>query len=390
MKKSLLIVDDEPHLLSALKSFFMREGYQVFTANNGEEALKIVSQSPVQVILSDYRMPGMTGAELLSQIKQNYPKTIRIILSGYADFESMQASINEGSVYKYILKPWDNEKLRQLIKDSFELYFDQSKDNLIEIDNMLISDHDLELALDQKQFELYYQPIINADTEAVVAAEALLRWHHPSQGILSPDAFLSLCEASGLIIPIGTWVLRKACQQLKEWHTLGYHNLKIAVNLSAIQFTRPGFVAVIQSTLTEIDLDPSFLELEITESLIMQNRKQVIEQLYALKALGITLSLDDFGMGYSSLSYIHEFPIHSLKIDKSFIQGITVNTEKLDLAVMIIQLAKKLNLITIAEGVETEEQLEKLKEAGCDLIQGYLFGKPLPANGFTKLLTEYR
>jgi EAL domain-containing protein (putative c-di-GMP-specific phosphodiesterase class I) len=388
MKKSLLLVDDEQQLLYPLKKFFTDKGYEVFTAENGEEALKIMSQYPIQVIMSDYCMPGITGAELLSRIKKNYPATVRLILSGYSDFDAVQKAINEGSIYKFISKPWNNHDLCQSIKEAFDFYSENNKDALLSVNNKFITENDLQNALEQNQFEIYYQPILTADTEKITAVEALLRWHHPTKGILLPDTFIPFCEVSGLIIPIGIWVIGAACAQLGKWQAMGYTSLNIAINLSMRQLSSPGLVDVIKSTLSATSIQPGKLELEITESSIMQNLEQARMQLQSLKDLGVKLSLDDFGTGYSSLAYVSEFPIHILKIDKSFIRDIAFDLEKLELVAMMIQLAKKLNLLTIAEGVETQEQLKKLRELKCDLIQGYLFSPPVQAGVLRQLLNE--
>jgi DNA-binding NtrC family response regulator len=171
MQKSLLIVDDEPQMLRALKRFFVDEGYQTFTAENGNDALKILSQSAIQVVISDNQMPGMTGSELLRHIKKDYPKIIRIILSAQADFEAIKEAINEGSIYKFISKPWNDEFLRQSVRQAFLLYAQHNQVNTVSINGKLISEEDLQEALNKNQFEIYYQPIINAETEKIVAAE---------------------------------------------------------------------------------------------------------------------------------------------------------------------------------------------------------------------------
>jgi len=389
MHKKVLLVDDEPQLLKALNTILTKKGYKVFMAKNGPDALKLLEQTPVHVVISDYRMPKMNGAELLGKIKQLHPDIIRIILSGYADFNQIQESINEGCIYKYISKPWDNGIFLQSIEEAFELYASQNKSQLTLKDGLLISEEDLQLALDENQFEVYYQPLVVAETGLIVGAEALLRWKHPVQGLLFPCDFISLCEESKMIIPIGIWVLRTACLQLKQWNNEGY-NINVAVNVSSSQFNHPGIFEIIKNIINETQIIPGNLELELTESLIMQNREYNITQLQLLRKLGLKLSLDDFGTGYSSLSYLSEFPFNILKIDGSFIQDITTKPQILDIVSMTIDLAKKLHLTTIAECVETQEQLELLKVKKCDLIQGYLFSKPVPKEEFTKLLEQQK
>lgn len=231
-------------------------------------------------------------------------------------------------------------------------------------------------ALDAGQFSLLYQPIVELDTQRVTAAEALLRWHHPTRGDTSPDVFIPIAEASGLIIPIGRWVLGQACAQCAVWHRNG-HSIGVSVNVSARQFERPEFVDEVRGALADSGLDAAWLTLEITETALM-NRPAVTEELLVeLKTLGVHIAVDDFGTGYSSLGYLRQFPIDSLKLDRSFITGLARSGEANALAHTLIQLGKTLGLRTLAEGVEAYTQLCQLQLEGCDLAQGYLFARPL-------------
>jgi diguanylate cyclase (GGDEF)-like protein len=231
-------------------------------------------------------------------------------------------------------------------------------------------------ALDAGQFSLVYQPIVELDTQRVAAAEALLRWHHPTRGNTPPDVFIPIAEASGLIIPIGRWVLAQACAQCAQWHRNG-HSIGVSVNVSARQFERPEFVDEVRDALAKSRLDAEWLTLEITETALM-NRPSVTEELLVqLKTLGVQIAVDDFGTGYSSLGYLRQFPIDSLKLDRSFITGLARSGEANALAHTLIQLGKTLGLRTLAEGVEAYTQLCQLQMEGCDLAQGYLFARPL-------------
>ena len=247
---------------------------------------------------------------------------------------------------------------------------------------------ELHIAIEKKQFELYYQPAFLANTRGIVGAEALLRWHHPTLGLLTPDKFILLCESTGLIIPLGKWVINTACQQIKIWHDFGYCDFRVAVNLSARQFNDPDFLNIILQALNTSHIEPKYLIFEITESVVMQNMKLAIEILNALKKLGVTLASDDFGTGYSSLSYIQQLPFDALKIDKSFIDHIDIGHKNEAIVAAIIAMAKALNLLTIAEGVEREVQLEILKKHHCNFIQGYLLSKPITVEELTNLLQE--
>jgi EAL domain-containing protein (putative c-di-GMP-specific phosphodiesterase class I)/DNA-binding response OmpR family regulator len=243
----------------------------------------------------------------------------------------------------------------------------------------LTLERSLEQAVENQELRVYYQPKVDIDTRRVVGMEALVRWQHPELGMVSPAQFIPLAEESGQIVPIGAWVLEEACRQCKAWQDAGFEPIRMAVNLSPVQFRQPDLLHVITSTLQRTGLDAKYLELEVTESMLMQDLQQTIATLRQLKAAGIYLSIDDFGTGYSSLSYLKGFPIDALKIDRSFVREITQNSDDAAIATSIILLGQNLNLKVIAEGVETESQLSFLRILQCDQIQGYLFSPPVPA-----------
>ncbi len=242
----------------------------------------------------------------------------------------------------------------------------------------LAMEQELHKALERGEFHLQYQPQIDCQTGKTVGVEALLRWQHPVWGLISPAEFIPLAEETGLIVPIGEWALRTACNQAKLWEQAGYDPLRVAVNLSARQFQQENLVQMIQQVLQETDMQPELLELEITESVVMKNPDAVIGVLHELKRLGMKLSIDDFGTGYSSLSYLRDFPIDRLKIDRSFVSAITEKDDAV-IAQSIIAMAHNLHLSVLAEGVENELQFAFLREQKCDEMQGYLYSKPLSA-----------
>lgn len=665
MANTLLLVDDEESILRALERVFFSEHYTIMTATNGEKALELLATNDIQIIISDQRMPYMTGSELFSQVKNLYPDTIRIILSGYADFDAVTEAINKGAIYKFINKPWDSEQLRQLVREAFQLYDLQIKDKhasqvlekslegvmitdnyhiiqqvnpafvemtgfseeesigrkaflldhdsrnvqfeeivdtvnkagewkgeilgvrksgeeypaylyvspiknqenknnkylysirdltkqkseeerlmyidqltglynrlfffqrlhslvtnkeqkeisfaflVINIDHFsnvndawghhtgdlilqevgkrlqknvlndsdlsrlgsdefalllhidaslpsldiqlqnilkelkepfvisgekiyitvsvgvslypqhsiyhdqlikyahmaflgvkkkggdgyqLYSDkmekrgtrssvlaNDLHRALAEHEFVLFFQPIISVETNKVVGFESLLRWQHPKHGLLTPQRFIGLAENTGLIIPIGEWILQNACQHFKQYDDAGYDKIYISVNLSARQFNDPGLLNVIKNCVSAAKISPERLVLEITESVVMQDLETSVSLLNAMRKGGCRLAMDDFGTGYSSLNYLKRFPFNILKIDKSFIDDLSSSINEQEIVSAIITLGKKLGLQILAEGVEREEQLLLLKDLNCDLIQGYFFSKPLPA-----------
>jgi diguanylate cyclase (GGDEF)-like protein len=242
-------------------------------------------------------------------------------------------------------------------------------------------------ALERNEFVLHYQPQLDLQSGAVVGMEALIRWRHPELGMVAPHRFIGLAEETGLIVPIGAWVLQTACAQAKAWRDTGHRPLRIAVNLSPRQFSEPNLVASIAEVLRHTGLPPSCLEIELTEGLFMHDVALAVELLHKLKALGLALSIDDFGTGYSSFSYLRKFPIDVLKIDRSFVSDI-VEGDEAAIVVSIIALAHNLKLRVIAEGVETASQLDYLRRNGCDEIQGYYFSPPVPAADFERLLID--
>jgi diguanylate cyclase (GGDEF)-like protein len=252
--------------------------------------------------------------------------------------------------------------------------------------NLLDLERDLRHALERNEFVVYYQPQINAQTRKIVCAEALVRWDHPEKGRISPYIFIPIAEATGLIQGIGEWVLEKSCEQLKSWRKLGLDAIRIAVNLSARQFDQANLSQWLTDLLQRHQIDPSQIELELTESTLVDDIPRSIEQLKQLKSIGIKVAMDDFGTGYSSLSYLQQFPFDILKIDRSFIQNIDQNPKSAAIAQAIITMAHQLNLRVVAEGVETLHELTFANENNCDEIQGYFFSEPITSEEFTQLL----
>ncbi len=249
----------------------------------------------------------------------------------------------------------------------------------------MMLEQDLKKAIEQNQLFLEYQPQMDLQTGTVFSAEALVRWHHPERGLISPFEFIPIAEQSGMIIPIGHWVLETACRQTVAWQNYHQKPLKVAVNLSMGQLYQKDFVMKVQQTLLDTGLKPEFLQLEITESMTI-NSRQIIPVLEQIKALGVTIAVDDFGTGYSSLSYLKDFPLDCLKIDRSFIQNILSSPNDEALVQMILSMAKHLKLKVVAEGIETYEQLDYLSQSNCDQIQGYFISRPLC---FEKLIEQF-
>jgi len=244
---------------------------------------------------------------------------------------------------------------------------------------------DLRQALVKEQFEVYYQPLVNAQTKTLTGFEALVRWHHPERGIVSPGEFIPLAEEIGLIQSMGAWVLAKACADAAGWPD----HVKVAVNLSPVQFAKGNLVPEVEQALLGSQLPARRLELEITESVLLQDNDATMRTLHKLRALGVGISMDDFGTGYSSLSYLHRFPFDKIKIDQSFVRNLESEKGGIEIVRAVIGLGKALDMVVLAEGVETAEQLDILQLEGCDELQGYLFSKPRPARDVQAIIAGY-
>lgn len=591
MERTLLLVDDEEDITSALVRLLRGDGYNILRAHSAKEGLKLLTQHTVGVIVSDQRMPEMTGVEFFSQVRELYPKTIRMVLSGYADLNSVTDAINRGAVYKFLTKPWENDPLRVSILEAFGHYelimeeerlaveiqignkqlerITQELAALVEIkesriqhlsyydvltglpnrllfhdrleqvleqaqregrmaavilldldrfkqindsfghtigdqllqsvalrleshmdaggtvarmggdefafalsnlrtvhdagdlaqrildsfaqDPISVGDSDvftaaslgisiypldgsdtatllknadaalfqaknegrnnyqyyaaemnamawqrlaletsLRRALEREEFVLYYQPKVDLASGKIIGTEALLRWQSPELGLVLPGVFIGLLEETGLMLPVGEWVLRTACKQGALWVQSGFSSLRMAVNLSMLQFRQADLSGMVQRICNEtgLDLGLGTLELELTESLIMKDVDAATDTLNRLHEMGVSLSIDDFGTGYSSLSYLKRFPLSTLKIDQSFICDLADNQEDVSIVAAIVGLGHSLGLKVIAEGVETLEQLHLLRGMKCDEMQGYLFSRPVPAAEMTSLLQK--
>jgi EAL domain-containing protein (putative c-di-GMP-specific phosphodiesterase class I) len=249
-------------------------------------------------------------------------------------------------------------------------------------------ENSLRHALERNEFELHYQPKINLETKAMMGVEALIRWRHPHRGLVPPNQFIPIAEECGFIVPIGRWVLREACRQTKAWQNAGLTPLRVAVNISSVELRAKDFVAGVGAILAETGLDPSCLELELTETFLMQDSNSTGVVLQGLKEMGVQLALDDFGTGYSSLSFLKRFPIDTVKIDQSFVRDVTTDADDASIVSAVISMAGSLHMRVVAEGVETGEQLAFLQERGCAFGQGYYFSRPMIADEFSQLLEK--
>ena len=256
----------------------------------------------------------------------------------------------------------------------------------VAMDRLELLEIDLRTALEQKQFFLLYQPVFDLDSVNVCGVEALLRWRHPSRGIVGPDEFIPMLEETGMILPVGLWVLTQACRQAAAWHRLGHH-LTMSVNVSMRQLETDEFIEQVLETLVTTGLEPKSLIIEISETSLMQDTDSTIRQLNKLKKLGVLVAVDDFGTGYSSLAYLRQFPVDALKIDRSFIAAMADSPESAGFIRTLVQLGRTLGLETLAEGIEQGWQLESLQNEQCEFGQGFLFSQPIAPEALEALLS---
>ena len=264
-------------------------------------------------------------------------------------------------------------------RNSYRFFTEEMNDAVIEQATLHAG---LRRGLEAGQFALYYQPQVEVATGRLVGAEALIRWNHPDLGLVSPARFIPVAEETGLIVEIGDWVLREACREAARWMALGLPELRVAVNLSALQFKRGDIEKSVAGAIEASGIEPYMLELELTESILISDTENILSTVKRLKSMGVRLSIDDFGTGYSSLSYLKRFEVDKLKIDQSFIRDLATDPEDAAIVRAIIQMARSLGLRTVAEGVETQDVLDHLRLFHCDETQGYFHARPLPAADF--------
>jgi EAL domain-containing protein (putative c-di-GMP-specific phosphodiesterase class I)/CheY-like chemotaxis protein len=379
-----LIVDDDELVLLALGRLLRSFGVRVFTARSADEAVAALEahSGEIAVIISDYAMPETDGTELLKMVRTRWPNISRVMLTGNADLEAAAHAVNESHPFRMFTKPWRARDLQEAVEQALVWHRNgRSGDG----EACLASQpkDQMELAVDLRsglaggQFVLHYQPVVALSTGQIVAVEALVRWNHPRRGLLAPGAFIAVAEETGLIEPLGRWVLRESCRQAAEWQVRG-EAIGVSVNVSTYQLQSDGFVEEVRAALSESGLVPRALTLELTESILVHDTAATITKLKELKSLGLQLAIDDFGTGYSSLNYLGSFPIDVLKIDKTFVDRMSADAGGVLLIQAIVRLGLSLGLHVVAEGIETAAELAQLRILGCELGQGFHFSKPVP------------
>ena len=341
------------------------------------------------IVLFDQPREGQGIAPVLERIQKSIAQPIVLGSHEYSVTGSIGFATypHDGEEPETLLRNADTAMYRakEQGRNNFQAYSDEMHARVSE---RLALQSSLRRALERGEFSVFYQPQVDLRKGTIIATEALIRWRHPERGLVSPDSFIPLAEETGLIVPIGEWVLRTACAQNKAWQAMGLPPIRVAVNLSARQFRQPDLIKVIQGALHDAGLEARYLELELTESLIMQNPDEAVKIMTALQAMGSTLAIDDFGTGYSSLSALKRFPLSRLKIAQMFIHDIPADADSVAIAHAVISLGGSMKLRVIAEGVETAEQYQFLQASGCDEIQGYWASKPVPAEQIPQLLAR--
>ncbi len=359
--------DDACLVLAALKHSGVEVDHQrVWTRETLAAALQ---QGPWHAVLSDHNMPQFDGIEALAMVRAHDQDIPFILVSG---------AIGEETAVAALLRNAELAMYRAKDQGKNNFQFHSPQMNARSFENVVI-ERFLRRAIELDEFLLHYQPQVEVATGRVVGAEALLRWNHPGLGMMSPVKFIPLAEETGLIVPIGRIVLMRACVEAKCWQDAGAHDFRIAVNLSPRQFSHDDLVSDVRHILEDTGLPPETLELEITESMVMDKPEQATTTLHELRALGVKLAIDDFGTGYSSLGYLKRFPVNTLKVDRSFIKDIPHDADDVAITNAVIAMGRSLRLSVVAEGVETTAQADFLRSNGCDLMQGFLIGKPMPA-----------
>ncbi|MEZ2229210.1 EAL domain-containing protein [Microcoleus sp.] len=400
--KKILVIEDDRVIRENIIKILKFERFDAMGAENGMQGLSLAMSNLPDVILCDVIMPELNGYGVLMALRAN-PATATVpfvFLTGKADRAEMRQGMELGAD-DYLTKPFTKAELVGAIasrlkkQEAFVEQYNnlqiQTNEHIIEQDaseKLIILKKGLYTALRREEFQVYYQPQVSLTTGKIVGAEALVRWKHPEKGLIPPTEFIPVAEETGFIIPLGEWILQTACQHLKSWQNDGFSGLRVAVNLSPRQFHQPELSTRVAEILEKIGLEPNSLELELTESLMIEDTESAIATLTQLKKLGVSISIDDFGTGYSSLSYLTQYPFDTLKIDRSFIRNITDGSRNAAIVKAIIEMAHSLCLEVIAEGVETESEQDFIRRYKCDYMQGYLFSRPLPATDFEQLLKQ--
>ncbi|MDJ0696682.1 EAL domain-containing response regulator [Mastigocoleus sp. MO_188.B34] len=393
----VLLIEDEISVRENLSDLLEAEGFETITAANGKVGIDLAISQVPDIILCDLMMPEIDGYGVLARLRQE-------ILTATIPFIFLTAKSTRRDVRKgmdlgaddYLTKPFTRAELLGAINSRLDKqikmknYLSNNYSDIIDFSpEMLLIKSSLRRAIEAGQrheFQTYYQPIVDIISGKIIAAESLVRWISPELGMVSPAELIPLAESTGLIISIGEWILENVCKQAKIWDEANLSSLLFSINVSSFQFTQVDFYQKISRILAEFEIPANYLELEITENTIMSDFHTAVYTMQKLQSLGVKITIDDFGTGNSSLVYLKDFPIDTLKIDRYFIHNIANEPEKSAITKGLIQIAHNLDIKVIAKGVETEAELNFLRQNNCDAIQGFLFSPAIAAAEFEDLL----
>lgn len=395
----ILVIEDEDSVRENILDLLEAEDFETIEAGNGRVGLNLATSEVPDLILCDLMLPEIDGYGVLTALREE-PITAAIpfiFLTARSARTDFRLGMDLGAD-DYITKPFTRAELLSAISSrlakqaTLTKYLNSHKTEKVSSEIQVI-EKSLRRTIEEctfGEFQIYYQPQVNIVTGEIIAAESLIRWHSPELGMVSPSELIPLAESTGLIIPLGDWILQSVCKQIKMWHNVGFDSLRIAINLSAHQLTQPNFTQKIFDFISTHNLSPQNLELELTESMIMQDVNNAISVIQELRSIGVQIAIDDFGTGYTSLIYLKKLPINTLKIDRYFIHNVADDPQKAAITKALIQMAHNLNFQVVAEGVETETEMNFLRQHNCDAMQGFLFSRPLPLGAFEKFLYNKR
>jgi len=384
-KPRILIVDDDEEIRSILKEALSRS-YDCTTSSSASGALTTLAAETFDLILTDINMPEMSGLEMMPYLTSLAPDSVVVMISGARMIESAIEAMRAG-VFDYLMKPFDLKQVRTVVARAID-HRDRLRNSAALPNLKDRAVERLQNALIDGDFVVHYQPQVDIQTNRVVGAEALVRWSDRECGLRPPADFIPLAEETGLILQLGELVLRRACEQTKRWHDSGLSDFRVAVNVSPQQLQQEGFPDMVAEILESAGLPARSLEVEVTETSLMQDPEAGIRTLTALRNMGVKIAIDDFGTGYSSLGYLKRLPIDSVKLDASFVKDATRDPDDAALVMAIITLAHNLRKKVIAEGIESEDQLAFLRLLRCDEGQGFFLGRPSESDKLTLSFLE--
>ncbi len=394
----ILVIEDEESVRENILDLLEAEDFETIAAPNGKIGVSIADNESPDLILCDLMMPEIDGYGVLAQLRENFTTSAIpfIFLTARAAKEDFRQGMELGAD-DYLTKPFTRTELLTAITTRLQRQAAIINNPISLADvkaypkEMRIIENTLRRTIEEgkfREFQMYYQPIVDIKSGKMIAVESLVRWWSPKLGLVCPEELIPLAESTGLIIPLSDWILESVCKQTRNWLDNGLDALTSCVNISASQYIQPNFIHKVENLLSTYNLAPHYLELELTETTMMQDINKTIDILKKLKSIGINIAIDDFGTGNSSLIYLKQIPLNTLKIDNYFIHNLPEDNRKLAITKALIEMGHNLDLKVVAEGVENLGELRLLRHLKCDAMQGFLFTEPLPKPDFEQMLVS--